>query len=128
VLSGRRLRACAPARKGASGRTPSCSSSLRRCHQGSRRSRRRSQRTAQVSAHLSRPQRAILHQAARQAVDFCQAEGVTRLAVGEVRHIQTGVSLSRVSNHKISQWPLGVVGEGTHPQCPAARDPRRGDR
>jgi IS605 OrfB family transposase len=34
-------------------------------------------------------------------------EGVTRIAVGDVRDIQTGVSLGRVSNQKISQWLHG---------------------
>ena len=29
-------------------------------------------------------------------VDFCQSEGVTRIAVGDVRDIQTGVSLGHV--------------------------------
>ena len=60
-----------------------------------------------ASAKLYRQQREILHQAARKAVAFCQAEGVTRIAVGDVRDIQTGVRLGRVSNQKISQWPHG---------------------
>jgi putative transposase len=40
-------------------------------------------------------------------VGFCQAEGVTQIAVGDVRDIQTGVHLGRVANQKISQWPHG---------------------
>jgi putative transposase len=60
-----------------------------------------------ASAKLYRQQREILHQAARKAVGFCQVEGVTRIAVGDVRDLQTGVSLGRVSNQKISQWPHG---------------------
>jgi putative transposase len=40
-------------------------------------------------------------------VDFCAQEGVTRIAVGEVRDIQTGVSLGKQTNQKISQWPHG---------------------
>jgi putative transposase len=40
-------------------------------------------------------------------VDFCQAEGVSRIAVGDVRDIQTGVSLGKRTNQKISQWPHG---------------------
>jgi putative transposase len=54
-----------------------------------------------------RQQRDILHQAARKVVDFCLREGVTRIAVGDVRDIQTGVSLGRKTNQKISQWPHG---------------------
>ena len=34
---------------------------------------------------------------------------MSRLAVGEVRDSQTGVSLGKVSNQKISQWPHGQV-------------------
>jgi putative transposase len=80
---------------------------LSRCQVGSRRSRRLTKRKAQVSAKLSRQQRDLLHQAARQVVDFCAEEGVARIAVGDVRDIQTGVSLGRVTNQKISQWPHG---------------------
>jgi putative transposase len=64
-------------------------------------------RKAQVSAKLYRQQRDPLHQAARKAVTFCQAEGVNRIAVGDVRDIQTGVSLGSKTNQKISQWPHG---------------------
>jgi putative transposase len=64
-------------------------------------------RQAQVSAKVYRQQRDLLHQAARKVVDFCQAEGVTRIAVGDVRDIQTGVSLGKQTNQKISQWPHG---------------------
>jgi putative transposase len=104
VLSGRRLRACKQGRN----RTHSIlQEKLSRCQRGSRRWRRLCKRKAQASAKLYRQQREILHQAARKAVDFCQAEGVTRIAVGDVRDIQTGVSLGRVSNQKISQWPHG---------------------
>ncbi|MFI5274828.1 MAG: zinc ribbon domain-containing protein [Ktedonobacterales bacterium] len=38
---------------------------------------------------------------------FCRAEGASRIAVGDVRDIQTGVSLGRRANQKISQWPHG---------------------
>jgi len=104
VLSGRRLRA----RKQGRNRAHSLlQEKLSRCQCGSKRARRLAQRKAQVSAKLYRQQREILHQAARKAVGFCQAQGVTRLAVGDVRDIATGVSLGRVSNQKISQWPHG---------------------
>jgi putative transposase len=71
--------------------------------------RRLSRRKAQVSAKVYRQKREILHQAARKAVRFCQAQGVSRIAVGDVRDIQTGVSLGRQANQKISQWPHGQV-------------------
>jgi putative transposase len=80
---------------------------LSRCQSGSRRAQRSLQRKAQVSAKLYRQQRDILHQAARTVVDFCQAEGVSHIAVGDVRDIQTGVSLGKQTNQKISQWPHG---------------------
>jgi putative transposase len=104
VLSGRHLRACKQGRN----RTHSIlQAKLRSCQRGSRRWRRLCTRKAQASAKLYRQQREILHQAARKAINFCQTEGVTRIAVGDVRDIQTGVSLGRVSNQKISQWPHG---------------------
>ena len=40
-------------------------------------------------------------------VDFCAQEEVTRIAVGEVRDLQTGVSLGKVTKQKISQGPHG---------------------
>jgi putative transposase len=80
---------------------------LSRCQPGSRRAKRLLKRKAQVSAKLYRQQRDLLHQAARKAVDFCTQEGVSRLAVGEVRAIQTGVSLGKRTNQTISQWPHG---------------------
>src|SRR6516164_3880287 len=80
---------------------------LRRCQPGSRRTKRLLKRKAQVSAKVYRQQRDLLHQAARTVVDFCQTEGVSQIAVGDVRDIQTGVSLGRQTNQKISQWPHG---------------------
>jgi IS605 OrfB family transposase len=40
-------------------------------------------------------------------VDFCASEGVARIAVGDVRDSQTGVSLGKRTNQQISQWPHG---------------------
>lgn len=73
----------------------------------SRRAKRLQRRKAQVSAKLYRQQRNLLHHAARDVVRFCQEDGVQRIAVGDVRDIQTGVSLGKVTNQKISQWPHG---------------------
>src|SRR5262249_30534642 len=80
---------------------------LSRCQPGSRRAKRLLKRKAKVSAKQYRQQRDLLHQAARTVVDFCQTEGVSQIAVGDVRDIQTGVSLGHISNQKISQWPHG---------------------
>ncbi len=104
VISGRRLRAC---KQGRNRVHAILQEKLSRCQHGSKRWRRLAQRKAQASAKVYRQQRDLLHQAARKTVQFCQAEGVTRLAVGDVRDIQTGVSLGRATNQKISQWPHG---------------------
>jgi putative transposase len=80
---------------------------LSRCQPGSRRAKRLLKRKAQVSARRSRQQRDLLQQAARTVVDFCASEGVARIAVGDVRDSQTGVSLGKQTNQKISQWPHG---------------------
>ena len=40
-------------------------------------------------------------------VDCCASEGVARIAVGEVRDLQTGVSLGKQTNQTSSQWPHG---------------------
>jgi putative transposase len=106
VVSGRQLRACKQWRNKVHSVVQE---KLCRCQPGSRRAKRLLKRKAQVSAKLYRQQRDILHQAARKVVTFCQIEGVTHMAVGDVRDIQTGVSLGRVTNQKISQWPHGQV-------------------
>jgi putative transposase len=104
VVSGRQLRACKQWRNKLHSLLQE---KLNRCQAGSRRVKRLMKRKAQVSAKLYRQQRDILHQAARKVVTFCQAEEVSRIAVGDVRDIQTGVRLGHVSNQKISQWPHG---------------------
>jgi putative transposase len=104
VVSGRQLRSCKQWRNKVHS---VLQEKLSRCQPGSRRTKRLNRRKAQVSAKLYRQQRDILHQAARKIVTFCQAEGVTHIAVGDVRDIQTGVSLGKQTNQKISQWPHG---------------------
>jgi IS605 OrfB family transposase len=103
VVSGRQVRAGKQWRKVHSLLQEQLSS----CQQGSRRAKRLNRRTAQGSARRSRQQRDLLHLAARTVVDFCQAEGVSQIAVGDVRDIQTGVSLGKRTNQKSSHWPHG---------------------
>ena len=104
VVSGRQLRACKHWRNKVH---RVLQEQLSRCQVGSRRTKRLLKRKAQASAKLYRQQRDLLHQAARKVVNFCAQEGVTHLAVGDVRDIQTGVSLGKQTNQKISQWPHG---------------------
>jgi putative transposase len=104
VVSGRMLRSC---NQGRNKRRAAWQKRLSRCQPGSRRAKRLLKRKAQLSAKLSRQQRDILHQAAQEVVNFCTAEGVSRIAVGDVRDTQIGVSLGRKTNQKISQWPHG---------------------
>jgi putative transposase len=104
VVSGRMLRAC---KQGRNKRHAALQERLSRCQPGSRRAGRLLKRKAQLSAKLYRQQRDILHQAARKVVDFCHTNGVAQIAVGDVRDIQTGVSLGAKANQKISQWPHG---------------------
>jgi putative transposase len=95
VVSGRQLRAC---KQGRNRSHAILQERLSRCQPGSRRAKRLLRRKAQISAKTYRQQREILHQAARKVVRVCQEEGVTRIAVGDVRDSQTGVSLGRVAN------------------------------
>jgi putative transposase len=104
LVSGRMLRAC---KQGRNKRHAALQEKLSHCQLGSRRARRLLKRKAQVTAKVYRQQRDILHQAARKVVDFCAAENVSQIGVGDVRDIQTGVQLGRVVNQKISQWPHG---------------------
>jgi putative transposase len=103
IISGRGLRSCKRLRNK---RHAIYQRLLARCERGSRRWRRLKRRHAQASARFFRQQRASLHQASRKVVAFCQREGVGRIAVGDVRDIQSGVRLGR-NNQKIAQWPHG---------------------
>ena len=78
---------------------------LNRCQAGSRRSRRLNKRKATLSAQRYQRQRALLRQAARTVGDCCHADGLARIAVGDVRELQTGVSLGKQTNQTSSQWP-----------------------
>ena len=80
---------------------------ISRCKPGSKRRRRLLKSKAKASAKMYRQQRDILHKASRQIVEFCQANNVKEIAVGDVRDVQDGVNLSTNSNQKISQWPHG---------------------
>jgi putative transposase len=104
IISGRLLRAC---KQGRNKRHAALQKRLSRCQSESRRAKRLMKRKAQISAKLYRQQREMLHQATRKVVDFCHAEEVTQIAMGDVRDIQTGVQLGRGVNQKISQWPHG---------------------
>ena len=125
VVSGRQLRACKQWRNKVHS---VLQEKLSRCQPGSRRAKRLLKRKAQVSAKLYRQQRDLLHQAASKVVDFCQQEGVSRIAVGDVRDIQTGVSLGKQTNQKISQWPHGQFARYLRREGGAAGHHRRVDR
>jgi putative transposase len=104
VVTGRLLRSC---KQGRNKRHAALQERLSRCQPGSRRAKQLLKRKAQISAKLYRQQRDLLHQAARKVISFCHAEGVSQIAVGDVRDIQTGAQLGRTTNQKISQWPHG---------------------
>ena len=104
VVSGRQVRSCKHWRNQVH---RVLQEQLRSCQVGSRRTKRLLKRKAQVSAKRYCQHHEMLHQAARTVVTFCQVEGVTQMAVGEVRDLQTGVSLGKVSNQTSSRWPHG---------------------
>jgi putative transposase len=80
---------------------------LARCRKGSRRHTRLKRQKARASAKLYRQQRNHLHQASRKLVDFAVSQGVSQLAIGDVRDIADGVDKGARANQKISQWPHG---------------------
>ena len=104
VVSGRALRSVKRLRNK---HHAALDSLISRCKPGSKRHRRLLKSKAKASAKMYRQQRDILHKASRQVVEFCQANDVKEIAVGDVRDIQDGVNLSTNSNQKISQWPHG---------------------
>ena len=104
VVSGRVLRSVKRLRNK---RQATLTSLISRCKPGSKRHRKLMRRKAQASAKLHRQQRDILHKASRQVVEFCQANDVQAIAIGDVRDVQDGVDLGKHANQKISQWAHG---------------------
>ena len=104
VISGRYLRSINRLRNK---RLAAYQSLIDRCKDGSKRQRKLVRSKNKASAKYDRQQRDILHKASRQLVNFCQEQGVSQIAVGNVKDIQTGVDLGRKCNQKISQWPHG---------------------
>jgi putative transposase len=60
-----------------------------------------------ASALLHRQQRDILHKSSHKVETFCLEEGVTVLAVGDVRDIADGVDKGSKQDQKMSQWAHG---------------------
>ena len=104
VVNGRALRSVKQLRNK---RHAALDSLISRCKPGSKRHRRLLKSKARASAKMYRQQRDILHKASRQVVEFCQANDVKEIAIGDVRDAQDGVNLSKKSNQKISQWAHG---------------------
>ncbi len=104
VISGRHLRSINRLRNKRLAAYQSC---IDRCKDGSPRQRKLLRNKRKASAKYERQQRDVLHKASRQLVNFCQDHGVSQIAIGDVKDIQTGVDLGRKCNQKISQWPHG---------------------
>jgi putative transposase len=104
VVCGRALRS---AKRLRNKRHAGLTSLIAHCKPGSKRQRRLMKSKAKASVKLQRQQRDILHKASRQVVEFCQANDVRKIAVGDVRNIQDGVNLGRKIDQKVSQWPHG---------------------
>jgi putative transposase len=104
VVSGRALRSVKRQRNK---RHAAYSSLVSHCKPGSKRHGRLMRSKGRASAKMYRQQRDILHKASRQVVEFCQANDVQTIAIGDVRDIQDGVNLGTNTNQKISQWPHG---------------------
>jgi putative transposase len=104
VLNGRYLRSVKRLRNK---RHSTLQAKLARCRKGSRRWKRLKRRKAQASAQFYRQQRHILHTASKRLADFARAQGVTKLAVGDVRDIANGTDKGPTTNQKLSQWARG---------------------
>jgi putative transposase len=104
VVSGRALRSVKRLRNK---RYAALTSLISRCKPGSKRHRRLMKSKARASAKMYRQQMDILHKASRQVIEFCQANDVKEIAVGDVRDVQDGLNLSTNANQKVSQWPHG---------------------
>lgn len=104
VISGRYLRSINRLRNK---RLSAYQSLIDRCKDGSKRQRKLLGNKRKASTKYERQQRDVLHKASRQLVNFCNEQGVSQIAVGDVKDIQNGVDLGRKCNQKISQWPHG---------------------
>ena len=54
-------------------------------------------------------QRDICHKVSKAVVDFAEEHNANTIVIGDIRDAADEVSLGKVSNQKISQWPHGIL-------------------
>ncbi len=104
VLNGRYLRSLKRLRNK---RHAALTSKLDRCTKGSRRWKKLQAAKAHASATFSRQQRHVLHTASARLIRWLDTQGVSHIAVGDVRNIADGGDKGRRQNQKLSQWAHG---------------------
>ncbi len=78
-----------------------------RCTEGSRRWKKLQAAKARASAQFYRQQRHVLHTASARLLRWLDTQGVSQLAIGDVRDIADGIGKGRNQNQKLSQWAHG---------------------
>ena len=54
-------------------------------------------------------QRDICHKVSRAVVSFAEKHNANTIVIGDIRNAANEISLGKVSNQKISQWPHGIL-------------------
>jgi len=123
VVSGRALRSVKRLRNK---RHASLTALIARCKPGSKRQRRLLKSKARASARFRRQQRDILHKSSRQVVEFCEANGVRSIAVGDVRDILDGVRIREVSDLQSRRRPTRIPPRASSSALPRTWPARTG--
>ncbi len=86
------------------------------CKKGSKRWRRLQYTKARERGKKERRVRDLRHKGARQVVDFCRAEGVQTLYVGDPQGVRNE-SKGRHHNQRMAQWEYGKDKQYLHEKC-----------
>jgi putative transposase len=87
-----------------------------RCHKGSKRWRRLQYAKEREIGKSKRRVRDLRHKGTRQVVDFCRAEGVQTLYVGDPQGVRTE-NKGRHHNQRMSQWEFGKDKQYLQEKC-----------
>ncbi len=87
-----------------------------RCRKGSKRWRRLQYTKERERGRKERRVRDLRHKGARQVVDFCRAEGVQRLYVGDPHGVRNE-SKGRHHNQRMAQWEYGKDKQYLQEKC-----------
>jgi len=110
IISGREIRSVKQWRNKALAKL---SKRISRCEKGSRKFKRYVKAKKRIMSRTENQVRNLLHHAARKAIDFCKAKGITELVIGDpedtAKKTRKDRKLNKHSRQKVGQWEYGTI-------------------